>query len=161
MIRFTLNGRPVEVDAPNDEPLVWVLRDDLGSVGTRFGCGGGYCGSCTVLLDGRSVRSCLLPASSAQGREVRTVEEPITRGSVLQHVRDALIDHQVAQCGWCMSGWQMLLVATLEETPDIDDASLIDRLDDNLCRCGTYQRLRSAALDAASRVRSASTGDAS
>lgn len=154
MIRFTVNGREVEVDAPDDEPLVWVLRDNLGLTGTRFGCGGGYCGSCSILLDGSSVQSCLLPVSAVAGRDVRTIEAPVAAGSVLGHVRDAFVEHQVPQCGWCMTGWQMVLTSTLEADPSIDDDALIDRLDANLCRCGTYTRLRSAALDAAQRVRS-------
>lgn len=153
MIRFTLNGEQVEVDTPDDEPLVWVLRDDLGKVGTRFGCGGGYCGSCTVLLDGSATQSCLLPASAAEGREVRTVEGPAPQGSVLRHVRDAFLEHQVPQCGWCMSGWQLVVTARLESDPSIEDEALIDALDANLCRCGAYQRLRAASLDAAARVR--------
>lgn len=153
MIRFNVNGTAVESDAPDDEPLLWVLRDDLGLVGTRYGCGGGFCGACTVMLDGAAVRSCQLPVSAAAGREVRTVEGPVAEGSALRHVRDAFLEHQVAQCGWCMSGWQMALAARLESDPGVADDALIAGLDANLCRCGTYARLRAAALDAAARVR--------
>lgn len=127
--------------------------------GTRFGCGGGYCGSCSILLDGRSTQSCLLPVSAVNGREVRTIDAPVSEGSVQKHVRDAFVDHQVPQCGWCMTGWQMLITSTLESEPGIDDAALIDRLDANLCRCGTYMRLRSAALDAAQRVRASGAAE--
>ena len=153
MTDLRVNGRPVQVDAPDDEPLLWVLRDDLALPGTRYGCGAGYCGSCTVLLDGTAVRSCQTPLSVAAGREVRTVDAAPAPRSVAAHVRAALLEHQVPQCGWCMSGWQMQLTATLEATPDVDDATLIAGLDANLCRCGTYARLRRAATDAAQRVR--------
>ncbi|MDR9392296.1 MAG: 2Fe-2S iron-sulfur cluster-binding protein [Trueperaceae bacterium] len=158
MTELRVNGRPVQVDAPDDEPLLWVLRDDLALPGTRYGCGAGICGSCTVMLDGAPVRSCQTPLSVVAGREVRTVDAPPEPGSVAAHVRAALLEHQVPQCGWCMSGWQMQVTAALESDPGVDDASLIAGLDANLCRCGTYARLRRAVRDAAARVRSDAEG---
>ncbi len=158
MTTLTVNGRTVEVDAPDDEPLLWVLRDDLGLPGTRYGCGAGICGSCTVQLDGAAVRTCQLPLSAAAGREVRTVDGPAEPGSALAAVRDALLELQVPQCGWCMSGWQMTLATFLERTPEASDAELDAALDGNLCRCGTYVRLRQAARRAAQRLREASSG---
>jgi isoquinoline 1-oxidoreductase alpha subunit len=153
MTSLTVNGRRVEVDAPDDEPLLWVLRDDLGLPGTRYGCGAGICGSCTVHLDGAAVRSCQLPLSAAAGREVTTVEGPAPAGSALAAVREAFLELQVPQCAWCMSGWQMTLAATLERAPDATDAELDAAMQGHLCRCGTYVRLRAAARRAARRLR--------
>jgi len=153
MTDLTVNGRRVEIDAPDDEPLLWVLRDDLGLVGTRYGCGAGHCGSCTVQVDGAAVRSCQFPLAAAAGREVRTIDAPLAEDSALAHVRAAFLEHQVAQCGWCMSGWQMALAARLEADPSVGDDDLIASLDANLCRCGSYPRLRAAARTAAARVR--------
>lgn len=153
MTTLTVNGRSVEVDAPDDEPLLWVLRDDLGLPGTRYGCGAGICGSCTVHLDGAAVRACQLPLSAAAGREVRTVDGPAPDGSALAAVRAAFLELQVPQCGWCMSGWQMALAAVLENAPDAGDDRLDAALQGNLCRCGTYVRLRAAARLAAQRYR--------
>ncbi len=153
MLELSVNGTTMMVDAPDDEPLVWVLRDDLGLPGTRYGCGAGHCGSCTVLLDGVAVRSCQVPVTAAVGRELRTVEGPMPETGALRHVRAAFLEHQVAQCGWCMSGWQLTLTSLLEANPDLSDEALDASMQGNLCRCGTYVRLRRAARDAASRYR--------
>ncbi len=153
MLELTVNGTTVRVDAPDDEPLVWVLRDDLGLPGTRYGCGAGHCGSCTVLMDGVAVRSCQLPASAAVGRDVRTIEGEVPEAGALKHVRAAFLEHQVAQCGWCMTGWQLTLTSLLEANPNLSDEALEAGLQGNLCRCGTYVRIRRAARDAAERHR--------
>jgi len=160
MLELSVNGVLQEVDAPNDEPLVWVLRDDLGLPGTRYGCGAGHCGSCTVLMDGVAVRSCQLPASAAVGREITTIEAAARDEGALRHVREAFLEHQVAQCGWCMTGWQLTLTSLLEANPNLSDEALEAGLQGNLCRCGTYVRIRRAAQDAAERYRAALEGDA-
>lgn len=158
MIQFTLNGERVQVDAPADEPLLWVLRDDLGSVGTRYGCGAGLCGSCTVHVDGVAARSCQLPVTAVEGRSVVTVDGPAPAGSALHAVRAAFLEYQVPQCGYCMSGWQMALAARLQTEPEASDEALLAGLDANLCRCGTYVRIRRASLAAAEAYRRAGTG---
>jgi len=155
MLELSVNGVLQEVDAPNDEPLVWVLRDDLGLPGTRYGCGAGHCGSCTVLMDGVAVRSCQLPASAAVGREITTIEAAMNDVGALRHVREAFLHHQVAQCGWCMTGWQLTLTSLLEANPNLSDEAREAGLQGNLCRCGTYVRIRRAAQDAAERYRAA------
>lgn len=149
MTTFRVNGRTVEVDAPDDEPLLWVLRDDLGLAGTRYGCGIGLCGSCTVHVDGVDERACLLPVSAVADREVRTVEGDAPEGSALARVREAFLTLQVPQCGWCMNGWQMTLAALIERSPSPSEDELDAALQANLCRCGAYARLRAAARRAA------------
>jgi isoquinoline 1-oxidoreductase alpha subunit len=149
MATFRVNGRTVEVDAPDDEPLLWVLRDDLELTGTRYGCGIGLCGSCTVHVDGVDERACLLPLAAVAGRDVRTVEGDAPEGSALARVREAFLELQVPQCGWCMNGWQMTLAALLERSPRPSQDELDAALQDNLCRCGAYGRLRAAARRAA------------
>lgn len=142
MIRFRLNGVDTEVDAPADMPLLWVLRDKLGLTGTKYGCGIAQCGACTVQLDGSAVRSCVVPVSVAEGRELRTIEGLAT-GANLTPVQQAWIEEQVPQCGYCQSGMLMAVDALLSENPDPDDAT-IDRVITNICRCGTYTRIRRA-----------------
>jgi len=153
MITLNVNGRTVALDVPEDERLVWVLRDDLELPGTRYGCGAGHCGSCTVLIDGVAVRSCQIPAASVQGRNITTVDATPEPRSALAHVREAFLEHQVPQCGWCMSGWQLTLASQLENNPEQTDETLLASLDGNLCRCGTYARIKRASVDAAERVR--------
>jgi aerobic-type carbon monoxide dehydrogenase small subunit (CoxS/CutS family) len=147
MISFELNGGLVEVDAQDDMPLLWVLRDKLGLTGTKFACGIAQCGACTVQLDGKAVRSCVLPIIAVAGRKVRTVENLATDES-LSPVQQAWIDEQVPQCGYCQSGVLMAVDALLSENPDPDDAT-IDRVITNICRCGTYPRIRRAIHRAA------------
>jgi isoquinoline 1-oxidoreductase alpha subunit len=152
MTSLTVNGRRVEVDAPDDEPLLWVLREDLGLTGTRYGCGIGLCGSCTVHVDGVDERACLLPLAAVAGRAVRTIEADAPEGSALARVREAFLALQVPQCGWCMNGWQMTLAALLERSPRPTDDEIDAALQANLCRCGAYGRLRAAAQRAARRA---------
>ncbi len=137
---FTLkvNGQTHSVDVEPDTPLLWVLRDNLKLTGTKFGCGKGLCGACTVHLDGKAQRTCVLPVSAVAGRSIRTIE------SLDNHpVQQAWITHQVPQCGYCQSGMIMAAAALLGEKPKPTDAD-IDQAMTNICRCGTYNRIRKA-----------------
>jgi aerobic-type carbon monoxide dehydrogenase small subunit (CoxS/CutS family) len=147
VIGFRLNGAAVDVDAPAEMPLLWVLRDKLGLTGTKYGCGIAQCGACTVQLDGVAVRSCAVPVSAAAGREVRTIEA-LASATGLAAVQQAWIDEQVPQCGYCQSGMLMTVDALLRQNPDPDDAT-IDSVVTNICRCGTYPRIRRAIHRAA------------
>ena len=142
MTRFTLNDEPVEVDADGKMPLLWVIRDRLKLTGSKYGCGIGQCGACTVQLNGQAVRSCVLPLSAIEGQTVRTIEG-LADSDALAPVQQAWIDEQVPQCGYCQSGVLMAVDALLNENPDPDDAT-IDRVITNICRCGTYARIRRA-----------------
>ena len=151
-VTLNVNGQEQRVDVPEDMPLLWVLRDLLHLTGTKFGCGQGDCGSCTVLLDGRPQRSCVLPVKRAVGKEILTIEGLSADG--LHAVQQAWLDEQVSQCGGCQPGMILRSVALLEEDADPDDAAIDEALDGNLCRCGTYQRVRLAVHRAAKEVRS-------
>lgn len=142
-----LNGATVAVAAPPDMPLLWVLRDLLNLTGTKFGCGVGACGACTVRLDGAAVRSCVLPAAAVDGRRVQTIEGLAPAGQ-LHPVQRAWVAEQVPQCGYCQSGMLMAAAALLARQPRPSDAD-IDAGITNLCRCGTYQRVRAAIHRAA------------
>jgi len=145
--RLTVNGRVHTVDADPDTPLLWVLRDELQLTGTKFGCGIGACGACTVQLDGAAVRSCSLPVSAAQGRAIRTIDaEPSRELAALQAAWERL---NVPQCGYCQSGQLMNAAALLAATPRPTDAQIDAAMAGNLCRCGTYQRIRAGIHDAA------------
>ncbi|RTL67135.1 MAG: (2Fe-2S)-binding protein [Hyphomicrobiales bacterium] len=146
MIKFTINGRPAEVDADPDTPLLWVLRDDLGLTGTKFGCGAALCGACTVHIDGEPVRACSRPVSEAAGRRVITIEGLSENRS--HPVQQAWIAEQVPQCGYCQSGMIMAVAALLKERPQPSEAE-IDAAITNICRCGTYARIRKAIHRAA------------
>jgi isoquinoline 1-oxidoreductase alpha subunit len=141
MIELNVNGTLHPLDVEPEMPLLWVLRDHLGLQGTKYGCGISLCGACTVHVDGEAVRSCTLPASGAVGRKIVTIEGLSAKG--LHRVQQAWIDHQVPQCGYCQTGMIMATVALLARHPHPSDAD-IDRAMTNLCRCGTYQRVRSA-----------------
>lgn len=141
MIALTINGKRVEVDAEPDTPLLWVIREDAGLTGTKFGCGIAACGACTVHVDGAPVRSCSLPVSAAAGKAITTIEGlSADRSHPLQQ---AWIEAQVPQCGYCQSGMIMAAAALLKERPHPTDAE-IDAAVTNLCRCGTYARVRKA-----------------
>jgi isoquinoline 1-oxidoreductase alpha subunit len=146
MITFQLNGRPVEADVEPDMPLLWLLRDELGLTGTKFGCGVGACGACTVQLNGAAVRSCVMPVSAVAGQSVATIES--TGDPVLARLQAAWLVHQVPQCGYCQSGMLMAAAALLRQNPLPSDAD-IDAAMTNLCRCGTYTRVRAAIHSAA------------
>jgi isoquinoline 1-oxidoreductase alpha subunit len=138
------------VDAPADMPLLWVLRDKLGLTGTKYGCGIAQCGACTVQLDGAAVRSCVVPVSAVAARDLRTIEG-LAGATTLAAVQQAWIDEQVPQCGYCQSGMLMTVDALLSQNPDPDDAT-IDSVVTNICRCGTYPRIR-RAIHRAARLR--------
>ncbi len=145
---LNINGEDVEVDVASDTPLLWVLRDHLGLKGTRFGCGVGQCGACTVHFNGRPARSCVLPVSAARGSQVRTIED---LAKDHQHpVVKAWIEHGVPQCGYCQSGQIMAAAGLLDQTPHPTDAD-IDAYMSNICRCATYDRIRAAIKSAAAR----------
>ena len=150
-----INGATVTVDAEPDMPLLWVLRDGLNMTGTKFGCGIAACGACTVHLDGQAVRSCVLPVAAVQGKKIRTIE---ALGSADKHhaLQAAWIAEQVPQCGYCQSGMLMAAAALLERTPRPTDSD-IDAAMTNLCRCGTYQRVRKAIHRAAGNLQGSST----
>ena len=149
MARLTLrvNGRDRTVDVPPDMPLLWTLRDILGLTGTKYGCGVAQCGACTVHLDGQAVRSCVTPASAAQGREITTIEG-LAAGND-QRVQSAWIAEEVAQCGYCQPGQVMSAAALLHAKPQPTEADIDAAMAGNLCRCGTYDRIRRAIHRAA------------
>lgn len=141
MIQFQLNGRPVQADVEPDMPLLWVLRDELGHTGTKFGCGVGACGACTVHLQGTAIRSCVMPVVAVAGQSVQTIEAE--GDAVLARLQAAWVQHQVPQCGYCQSGMLMAAASLLRQNPHPSDAD-IDAAMTNLCRCGTYVRVRAA-----------------
>jgi isoquinoline 1-oxidoreductase alpha subunit len=156
---ITINGTETMVDADPDTPLLWVLRDDLQMTGTKYGCGIAQCGACTVHLDGRAVRSCVTPVSMASGKQVTTIEglADIALGKMVQ---EAWQEVDVPQCGYCQSGQIMSAVALLMENPKPSEAQIIEAMDGNLCRCGTYNRIRAAIQMAAAKIPMAKTGGA-
>ncbi|MFW8585605.1 (2Fe-2S)-binding protein [Rhizobium beringeri] len=156
MITLDINGNQYEVDAEPETPILWVLRDTLGMTGTKFGCGAALCGACTIHLDGEAVRSCSTPLSAAEGLKITTIEKA-TDGSdrVGTAVHAAWVKHDVAQCGYCQSGQIMSATAFLASLPTGSQptASEIDTaMEGNICRCGTYTRIRAAIADAASNL---------
>ncbi len=141
MIQLTVNGEDRDVDVAPDTPLLWVIRENLGLTGTKFGCGVSLCGACTVHLDGTPVRACITPVALAEGRSVTTIEG-VADGNGLHPVQQAWIDEQVPQCGYCQSGQIMSAVALLRDNPDPDDAAIDAAMSGNICRCGMYSRIR-------------------
>jgi aerobic-type carbon monoxide dehydrogenase small subunit (CoxS/CutS family) len=154
MVALTLNGRPATIDADPDMPLLWALRDIAGLKGTKYGCGIAQCGACTVLLDGEAVRSCVTPLDAAAGRRVTTIEGLGTK-EALHPLQEAWLDQQVPQCGFCQAGQLMAAAALLAQTPDPTDAQIDEAMAGNLCRCGTYLRIRKAIHAAARSARKA------
>jgi aerobic-type carbon monoxide dehydrogenase small subunit (CoxS/CutS family) len=146
MANLRINGRDVAVDADPDTPLLWVIRDHINLTGTKFGCGAGLCGACTVHLDGAAIRSCLTPLADVEGAEIITIEGLSADGS--HPVQQAWLAEQVPQCGYCQPGMIMAAAAMLADTPQPSDAD-IDAAMTNLCRCGTYDRVRRAIHRAA------------
>jgi len=146
-MKLTVNGKAHEVDVPDSMPLLWVLRDVLGLTGTKFGCGVAQCGACTVLLDGQAVRSCITPVRAVGTRAVTTIEGLSADGS--HPVQRAWIEADVVQCGFCQPGQIMAAAALLNQKPRPTDADIDAALEGNLCRCGTYQRIRAAVHRAA------------
>ena len=148
MTTLTINGKATTVAAPDDTPLLWVLRDHVGLTGTKFGCGMALCGACTVHLDGAPVRSCQTPLSAAAGKKITTIEG-IGASKSGKAIQAAWMRIGVAQCGYCQSGQIMTAVALLKTTPDPTDQDIDRAMSGNICRCGTYQRIRAAIHTAA------------
>ena len=159
MIALSINGKTFNVDVEGDTPLLWVLRDTIGLTGTKYGCGIAQCGACTVHIGGVATRSCQVPVGALGTRKVTTIEALLQDGR-LHPVQQAWIDHDVPQCGYCQSGMMMAAAALLAENPKPTDAD-IDAALTNICRCGTYQRIRSAVHAAAGRIRDGSARAAS
>jgi len=144
MITLVVNGKKHLVDVAPDTPLLWVIREKLGLSGTKYGCGEGLCGSCTVLIDGKPERSCLIPVKDAQGKRITTIE------GVSNHpVKKAWLSEEVSQCGWCQPGQIISAVALLTEKPKPSDADIDSAMEGIICRCGTYKRIRAAIHTAA------------
>ena len=156
--RFTLNGESRELDIEPEMPLLWALRDELGMTGTKFGCGIGNCGACTVHIDGNAMRSCITPVSAVEGRDITTIEGLATAVGIedLSPVQQAWIDHQAPQCGYCQSGMIMAASALLARNPAPTDAD-IDAGITNICRCGSYPRVRKAIHTAAASMAAGNT----
>jgi isoquinoline 1-oxidoreductase subunit alpha len=147
---LTVNGTRHNVDVDPEMPLLWVLRDTLKITGPKYGCGVAYCGACSVHVDGALVRSCSLPVGEVDGA-VTTIEG-IGQPGALHAVQQAWVEHQVAQCGYCQSGQMMTALALLQQNPQPDDAEIDDAMSANLCRCGTYPRIRAAIHSAAQKM---------
>ena len=148
MTSFTVNGKAVSVDADPSTPVLWALRDNLQLTGTKFGCGAAMCGACTVHLNGQAVRSCITPISSVAGQKITTIES-VDADRVGKAVQAAWIKHDVAQCGYCQSGQIMSATALLRTNKKPTDAEIDGAMAGNICRCGTYARIRAAIKDAA------------
>jgi isoquinoline 1-oxidoreductase alpha subunit len=148
MARLSVNGQSHDVDVEPDTPLLWALRDTIGLTGTKYGCGIAQCGACTVHVDGAAVRSCSVPVSFAEGKQITTIEG-LAQNGTLHKVQKAWIEHDVPQCGYCQSGMIMAVAALLKNKPKPTDAD-IDNEITNICRCGTYQQVRAAIHSAAS-----------
>ena len=150
-MNLTINGKPVELDADPDMPLLWALRDVAGLTGTKFGCGIAQCGACTVLVDGEPVRSCVTPVGSVSG-DITTIEGLAAQDGTLSAVQQAWVEGQVAQCGYCQSGQVLAAKALLDANPSPTDKDIDEAMAGNLCRCGTYPRIRAAVHAAAKKL---------
>jgi isoquinoline 1-oxidoreductase alpha subunit len=151
--KFKLNGKEVTVQAEPDTPLLWVIRDEIGLTGTKFGCGMALCGACTVHLDGEPIRSCQTPVSVAAGKQIATIESLSKDNS--HPLQKAWIAHDVPQCGYCQSGQLMSAAALLRTNKNPSDADIENAMSGNICRCGTYNRIRAAIKTAAAEMRKA------
>jgi isoquinoline 1-oxidoreductase subunit alpha len=151
-MRLNINGKTYEVDVEPDMPLLWVLRDELGITGTKYGCGAGICGACTVVIEGEATRSCQLQAGEIGTKRITTIEG-LTNLGTLHAVQSAWIEHQVAQCGYCQSGQIMTAAAMLGTNPAPSDKDIDDAMSNNLCRCGTYLRIKAAVKSAATKLK--------
>jgi isoquinoline 1-oxidoreductase subunit alpha len=148
MIKLNVNGKPRNLDVPNDMPLLWTLRDVLGMTGTKFGCGMGLCGACTIHIDGKPTRSCVTPVSAAAGKRITTIEA-IGATPAGKRIQRAWLALDVPQCGYCQSGQIMSASALLVRKPKPSDSDIDDAMKGNICRCGTYPRIRAAIKQAA------------
>jgi isoquinoline 1-oxidoreductase subunit alpha len=147
MARLVVNGKPVQVDVEPSTPLLWVLREQVGLTGTKYGCGMAQCGACTVHVDGQATRACVMPVSAVEGKRITTIEG-LAQGGKLNKVQQAWIANDVPQCGYCQSGMIMAVTALLQQKPKPTDAD-IDAAITNICRCGTFQQVREAIHAAA------------
>jgi len=151
-IRFTLNGTETELVTDPNQTLLWVLRNQLGLTGTKYGCGIGFCGACTVLIDMEPVRSCMLPVSEVEGKSVITIEGMASDGE-LHPLQKAFVDHDALQCGYCTSGMILTAAGMLMKNPSPTRQEIIEGLEDNLCRCGAHTRIIDAVLSAANEMK--------
>lgn len=142
-MKFTLNGSEVTLDVESDMPLLWALRDELKYTGTKFGCGMGLCGACTVHLNGQAIRSCITPVGSIDGQSITTIEG-LSSKEALHPVQQAWVEHNVPQCGYCQPGQIMSATALLSQNPNPSDEDIDNAMSGNICRCGTYPRIRKA-----------------
>lgn len=151
-IRFNLNGKRTEITTDPNQTLLWVLRNHLGLTGTKYGCGTGFCGACTVLINREAARSCMLPVSDIEGKEVITIEG-LARGGKLHPIQKAFIEHDALQCGYCTPGMIMTAVAMLIKNPSVSRQEIVDGLEENLCRCGAHTRILDAVETAAKEMK--------
>lgn len=140
LVQFTLNGKTVQKETEADQSLLWFLRGDMELTGTKYGCGVGLCGACTVLVDGLAQRACMLDVQSIANKKLTTIEG-LAEGGTLHPVQQAFVDHDALQCGYCTPGMVLSAVSLLKENPSASEADIIDGLDDNLCRCGAHKRI--------------------
>jgi len=151
-IAFKLNDQPVRLNVDGGRPLLWVLRTDLALTGTKYGCGEGHCGCCTVLMDGQAVRSCVLPAAAVNGREVVTIEG-LAKNGTLHPVQQAFMEHDAMQCGFCTSGMILRAASLLHANPHPSEAQIVAGLNENFCRCGAHPRIVEAVQAAAAAMK--------
>ena len=159
MISFLVNGDPIQFAASPDTPLLWALRDNLGLTGTKYGCGLAQCGACTVIINGEAVRSCITPVSAVAGKRISTIEG-LPSNAVTKAVREAWLDKDVVQCGYCQSGQIMAAVTLLNKNKSPSDKDITEAMDGILCRCGTYQRVHEAVKSASVALASAPSAPA-
>ena len=151
-IAFELNNQPVHLNTPGDRPLLWVLRTDFALTGPKFGCGIAQCGACTVLVDGKAVRSCSVDVGSVAGKKVTTIEG-LAQNGALHPLQEAFMDHDAMQCGYCTSGMILTAYSFLREHPDPSRDDIVKGMDQNLCRCGAHPRIVDAIADAAAQMK--------
>jgi isoquinoline 1-oxidoreductase alpha subunit len=152
-VQFSINGKPARAESEGDTPLLWVIRDELGMTGTKFGCGQALCGACTVHMNGAPIRSCQTPVSAIEGKKITTIEGLSKKND--HPLQRAWIKHDVPQCGYCQSGQLMSAAALLAKNKNPSDADIDNAMAGNICRCGTYPRIRTAIKDAAASMRKA------
>ena len=150
-MEFVLNGESLSIDVDPDTPLLWALRDEIGKTGTKFGCGMGLCGACTVHLNGQAIRSCITPIGSIEGQSITTIEG-LSEGEKLHPVQQAWVEHNVPQCGYCQPGQIMSATALLASNTSPSDEDIDNAMSGNICRCGTYPRIRKAIKTAATKI---------
>ena len=156
-IKFKLNGKPTQLTVDGERRLLWVLRSDFGLTGTKYGCGEGFCGACTVLINQKAIRSCQLPVREVKGKEVITIEG-LVRDGKLHPLQKAFMDHDALQCGFCTSGMILSAYSLLVEKPTPTEAEIIESMNDNLCRCGAHLRILRAIQSAAEEMRGGRKG---